>query len=90
MKDTINTPAELGAAIKARRIQRALKTVAIAEHSGRSRDVLNRLEKGSDVTLHALFDILRAMGLSLRLEESRLPTLEEMQAKFAGDDDEFA
>jgi len=88
MKDTLHTAADLGAAIKAQRVKLALKTVDIAAHSQRSRDVLNRLEKGGDVTLYALFDILRAMGLSLRLVEGGLPTLEEMQARFSGDDDD--
>lgn len=86
MKDNIRTPLDLGVALKTLRLERKLKAVAIAEHSGRSRDVLNRLEKGQDVTVHSLFDILRAMGLCVRIENAGMPTLEEMQTRFAEDD----
>lgn len=85
MKDKIRTPLELGSALKTQRRDRKLKAVDIAGHSGRSRDVLNRLEKGQDVTVHSLFDILRAMGLCVRIENAGMPTLEEMQARFAED-----
>lgn len=88
MKDKIRTPTELGEALKACRHERQLKATTIASHSGRSRDVLNRLEKGQDITLHSLFDILRAMGLCVRIESAGMPTLEEMQARFGdGSDD---
>ena len=90
MKDNILTPLDLGAALKISRRERKLKAIDIAEHSGRSRDVLNRLENGQDVTVHSLFDILRAMGLCLRIENAGMPTLEEMQARFSEDDDDAA
>lgn len=90
MKDNIFTPLDLGAALKILRRERKLKAIDIAKHSGRSRDVLNRLEKGQDVTVHSLFDILRAMGLCLRIENAGMPTLEEMQARFSEDDDDAA
>jgi len=86
MKDKLRTPADLGSALKVWRRELGLKTTDIAAHSGRSRDVLNRLEKGQDVTVHSLFDLLRAMGLCLRIESAGMPTLEEMQARFADDD----
>ena len=86
MKDRLRTPLDLGVALRTLRRERKLKAVAIAEHSGRSRDVLNRLEKGQDVTVHSLFDILRAMGLCVRIENAGMPTLEEMQTRFAEDD----
>ena len=90
MKDNILTPLDLGAALKILRRERKLKAIDIAEHSGRSRDVLNRLEKGQDVTVHSLFGILRAMGLCLRIENAGMPTLEEMQTRFSEDDDDTA
>ena len=90
MKDNILTPIDLGVALKILRRERKLKAIDIAEHSGRSRDVLNRLEKGQDVTVHSLFDILRAMGLCLRIENVGMPTLEEMQTRFSEDDDDTA
>jgi HTH-type transcriptional regulator/antitoxin HipB len=90
MKDKIRTPRDLGIALKTLRVERKLKAIDIASDSGRSRDVLNRLEKGQDVTVHSLFDILRAMGLCLRIESAGMPTLEEMQARFAGDENDPA
>ena len=88
MKDNIRLPIDLGLAIKAHRQAAGLKTTDIAAHAGRSRNVLNRLEKGQDVTVASLMDLLRAMGLSLRLESAGMPTLEEMQQRFGRDDDD--
>jgi len=88
MKDIIRTPLDLGLALKSLRHEHKLKAIDIATHSGRSRDVLNRLEKGQDVTVHSLFDILRAMGLCVRIENAGMPTLEEMQARFNEDGDD--
>lgn len=56
--------------------------------SGRSRDLLHRLETEGEVTTAALLDVLRAMGYTLRLEKTGLPSLEEMRARFAEDEDE--
>lgn len=90
MSGKIRTPRDMGMALKTLRVERRLKAIDIAANSGRSRDVLNRLEKGQDVTVHSLFDILRAMGLCLRIENAGMPTLEEMQARFARDEDDPA
>lgn len=83
MTDIIRLPQDLGNAIKAARKQMRLKTTDIARHSGRSRDILNRLERGEDITVSALMAILAAMGLVVRLEPAGLPTLDEMTARFA-------
>jgi len=85
MKDIIRTPIELGQAVKRLRRERKLKTIEIAAHAGRSRDVLNRLERGQDITVSALLDLLRGMGLSLSIDHAGMPTLEEMQARFAAE-----
>ena len=92
MQDNIRLPTDLGQAIKSARKAARLKTTDIAKASGRSRDVLNRLERGQDVTVASLMDILASMGLALRLERAGLPTLQEMQQRFAsdGDDDDSA
>ena len=90
MKDNIRLPIDLGQAIKAARQAARLKTTDIAKASGRSRDILNRLERGQDVTVASLLDILASMGLSLRLERSGLPTLQEMQQRFATDENDDA
>ena len=88
MEDIIRLPADLGLAIKATRKAGRLKTTDIAKASGRSRDVLNRLERGEDITVASLMDILGAMKLTLRLERASLPTLQEMQQRFASDGDD--
>ncbi len=88
MKDIIRIPSDLGRAVKTARKSMRIKTTYIAKHTGRSRDVLNRLERGEDVTVSALMDILSAMGLVLCIERAGLPTLNEMAARVAAWDEE--
>jgi HTH-type transcriptional regulator/antitoxin HipB len=88
MKDNIRLASDLGQAIRALRKTEKLKAVDIARHSGRSRDILNRLERGQDVTVSALMDILQAMGLSLSLAKTGLPTLAEMTERFSDLDED--
>ena len=90
MQDIIRLPADLGQAIKTARKAARLKAIDIARISGRSRDVLHRLERGQDVTVASLMDILASMGLALRLERTGLPTLLEMQQRFAIDEGDDA
>ena len=59
----------------------------VANRAGRSRNILHRLERGEDVTVASLFDILRAMGLTVRLESLGMPTLDEMRQRFSADTD---
>ena len=84
----IRLPADLGNAIALHRRHNKLSAVAIARKAGRSRTVLHNLERGGDVTVASLFEILRAMGLCLSLQKSGMPTLDEMQRRFADEDDE--
>lgn len=86
--DKLRLPADLGKAIAAYREKNKLSAVAVASRAGRSRTVLHKLERGEDVTVASLFDILRAMGICLTLERAGMPTLEEMQRRFAGEDDD--
>ncbi|UKI07312.1 MULTISPECIES: transcriptional regulator [Variovorax] len=65
-----------------------MKATDIASRSGRARNVLYRLERGEDITLASLFDILRAMDLTIRLERLGMPTLEEVTERFGQDDDD--
>jgi HTH-type transcriptional regulator / antitoxin HipB len=85
--DKLKLPADLGQAIAQYRADTKLSAVAIAAKAGRSRTVLHNLERGGDVTVGSLFDILRAMGLCLSLQKAGMPTLEEMQRRFADDGD---
>ena len=85
--DKLKLPADLGQAIAQYRADNKLSAVAVAAKAGRSRTVLHNLERGGDVTVASLFDILRAMGLCLSLQKAGMPTLEEMQRRFADDGD---
>jgi transcriptional regulator with XRE-family HTH domain len=85
--DILRTPGDIGAAVRAARLERRLTAVEVARRSGRSRDILHRLENGGDISLRALTDILQAMGCALELRDAGPPTLEEMRARYAVDDD---
>ena len=52
--------------------------------------MLYRLERGEDITVGSLMDILRAMNLTIRLERLGMPTLDEVQRRFAQDEDDAA
>ncbi|WP_295956830.1 helix-turn-helix transcriptional regulator [Rhodoferax sp.] len=86
--DKLRLPADLGKAIAQYREAHKLSAVAVASKAGRSRTVLHKLERGEDVTVASLFNILRAMGLCLGLQKAGMPTLEEMQQRFADDGDD--
>ena len=87
LMDKLKLPADLGQAIAQYRADHKLSAVAVAAKAGRSRTVLHNLERGGDVTVGSLFDILRAMGLCLSLQKAGMPTLEEMQRRFADNGD---
>jgi transcriptional regulator with XRE-family HTH domain len=88
--DKIKLASDLGATIAAYRADNKLSAVAIASKAGRSRTVLHKLEHGEDVTVSSLLAILGAMGLCIGLEKAGMPSLEDMQRRFASDDDEGA
>ena len=88
MLDNIKTSRDLAIATGMARTASGKSATEIAQHAGRSRDILYRLERGDDITVSALLDLLRAMGYSLRLEPARMPTLEEMTQRFAADFDQ--
>lgn len=88
MKDKIRLPIDLGRAIQRARKEGRLKATDVAARSGRARNVLYRLERGEDITLTSLFDILRAMDLTVRLERLGMPTQEEVAARFGQDEDD--
>lgn len=86
--DKLRLPSDLGTAIATYRADNKFSAVAVSVKAGRSRTVLHKLERGEDVTVSSLFDILRAMGLCLSLQKAGMPTLEEMQRRFAAEDDD--
>ena len=84
---TVQTLADLGQAVAAARKAAKLTASSVSRRSGRSRDILYRLERGEDVSASSLIDILQAMGQQLSLVPARLPTLEEARARFAEADE---
>jgi len=83
--DKIKTNQMLGESIRRIRKEKRLRTVDIAERSGRSRDILHRLENGRDISVSALLDILSAAGLAITLVPAGIPTMEQMREAFADD-----
>jgi HTH-type transcriptional regulator/antitoxin HipB len=90
MKDRLRTIGDIGLAVERLRKDSPLSTVEIAQRSGRSRDVLNRLERGQDVSLSSLVAILGALGHAIEIVPAGRPTLDEMARRFAAEppDDE--
>jgi HTH-type transcriptional regulator / antitoxin HipB len=90
MADTIRLPDELGARLKALREAAGLSKKELAERAGRVREVIYRLEAGDDTTVSSLLAVLAALGVGLRLEKAGLPTMQEVAARFADDDEDEA
>lgn len=88
MKDKICTLSDLGQQIKTLRQASDLGTVEIADRSGRSRDVLYRLEQGRDVSVSSLLALLQVLGHAIQIVPAGRPTLEEMRRRFAVEDED--
>jgi HTH-type transcriptional regulator / antitoxin HipB len=84
--DKIKFLSDLGTAIACHRTGHKLSAVDVAAKAGLSRTVLHKLEHGQDVTVSSLLAILGAMGLCLTLEKAGMPTLADMQRRFAEDE----
>lgn len=83
--DKIKLISDLGTAISRHRADHRLSAVDVAARAARSRTVLHKLEHGQDVTVSSLLAILGAMGLCITLEKAGMPTLADMQRRFAED-----
>lgn len=83
MSDTLNLLSDLGKEVRALRLASGKTTTEIATISGRSRDVLNRLERGQDVSVGSLLSILAAIGHGLALRPTGRPTLQQMRERFS-------
>ncbi len=88
MTDIIRLPDELGPLLCARRLELGLTKKELAQHAGKVREVIYRLERGEDVTLSSLMAVLGALGLVMRLEKAGLPTMEDVAARFRLDEDD--
>ena len=89
MKDKLRSLADVGEQVRASRKRSPLSATEIAARAGRSRNVLNRLERGEDVSLSSLLALLAAMGQALAIVPAGRPTLDEMRERYAElEDDE--
>ena len=88
MTDTIRLPDELGPLRRARRQALGLSKKELALRAGKVREVIYRVEGGEDVALSSLMAVLGALGLVMRLEKARLPTMQEVAARFQLDEDD--
>lgn len=87
MTDTIRLPDDLGRQLQARREALGLSKSALADRAGKVREVIYRLEAGEEATVSSLLAVAAALGLSLRLERTGLPSASEVAARFRDDDD---
>jgi len=83
MKDSLRALGDVGQRVRQLRKASPLSTIEIAKRSGRSRNVLNRLERGEDVSLSSLLAILTVLGCAVEIVPSGRPTLDEMARRFA-------
>ncbi|MDN4588467.1 transcriptional regulator [Xenophilus aerolatus] len=87
MTGTIRLPDDLGQLLRARREELGLSKSALADKAGKVREVIYRLEAGEEATVSSLLAVAAALGLSLRLERTGLPSASEVSARFQDDDD---
>lgn len=81
----IDSPADLGPAIRARRREQALRIDDAASLSGVSVDLLSRLENGKgSVRVDKLLTVLDSLGLALVLGPKSHPTMQTVQHPVTG------
>ncbi|UXH79138.1 helix-turn-helix domain-containing protein [Roseateles amylovorans] len=87
MTDTVRFAEDLGLQLRQRREAMGLSKKDLAERAGKVREVIYRLESGEESTISSLMAVLRALGLTMRLERAGLPTMEEIAERFNRDED---
>ena len=87
MNDRIRLPDELGHRLREQREALGLSISALAQKSGKVREVVYRLEAGQDTTVSSLMAVLGALGLAMRLESVGMPSASEVARRFQEDDD---
>lgn len=50
--------------------------------------MIYRIEQGKDTSTTSLFAVLSVLKLQVRLEKQGMPTLQDVQARFGGQEDE--
>jgi HTH-type transcriptional regulator/antitoxin HipB len=88
MTDNIRLPDEPGHQLRTRREALGLSKSALADKSGKVREVIYRLEAGEDATVSSLLAVMGALGLVMRMERAGLPTASEVAARFLDEDDD--
>jgi HTH-type transcriptional regulator/antitoxin HipB len=88
MTDAIRLPDDLGTLLKTQRELAGLSKTELAHRAGKVREVIYRLEAGEDVTVSSLLAVLAALGLALRVEKAGMPSMQEVAARFADDDED--
>lgn len=88
MSDIIRLPADAGATFRRLRLASKASASQVARVAGRSRDTLHRLETGEDVSLATFLAFLSALGCALEIVPAGIPSLQEMQRRFAAEDDD--
>ena len=88
MTDNIRLPDELGHQLRTRREALGLSKSALADKSGKVREVIYRLEAGEEATVSSLLAVMGALGLVMRMERAGLPTASEVAARFLDEDDD--
>jgi HTH-type transcriptional regulator/antitoxin HipB len=80
---------DAGLAFKAAREELGLTATEVCRRAGRARMTLHRFESGEDISLSTLLSLLAAIGLGLDYVSAGMPTMAEMQRRFAeaGDDE---
>lgn len=73
---------ELGHQVKQLRKQQGLSTIDLCKQAGVSRDTLNRLEKGGDVTTSTLLQVLATLHIFIELNHPEAPTIEKAPQLF--------
>lgn len=88
MTDKFILPDELGHFLKTTRETAGFSKKDLAQRAGKVREVIYRLEAGQDVTVSSLLAVLAALGLVLRIDKAGMPTMQEVAARFAEEDED--
>ena len=88
MTDILRLPDDLARVLKSAREAADLSKTDLARRAGKVREVVYRIESGQDVTVSSLMAVLAALGLVLRVEKAGMPSMQDVAARFAADEDD--
>ena len=90
MTDNIRLSDELGQRLRDRREALGLSKSQLAAKAGKVREVVYRLEAGEEGTISSLLAVLGALGLTMQLTPTGLPSAGEVARRFRDDEDDAA